>query len=156
MSDSVIDSIKTYSNFLHPIAMWALFFMTLYAGYLGIQSRRLRSVDKETRRAMAKKKFGDRHYKYGSILLAIMVIGNTEGMAVTYWNNGKLFVDDHLLAGIAMTTLIAVAASLVPPMRRGKDWARYSHIALSTIIVGLFGWQAVSGMEIMNKIMSQL
>ena len=82
-----------------------------------------------------------------------MVLGTIGGMAVTYINNGKLFVGPHLLAGLGMTGLIAVAASLVPLMQRGNETARLTHISLNVVIVGLFGWQAISGMQIMQRIL---
>ncbi|MEM8603753.1 MAG: DUF4079 domain-containing protein, partial [Cyanobacteria bacterium P01_H01_bin.121] len=72
--------------------------------------------------------------------------------AVTYINNGKLFVGPHLLAGLGMTGLIAFSASLSPLMQKGQEWARYTHILLNVTIVGLFTWQAVSGMQIVQKI----
>ena len=48
-----------------------------------------------------------------------MTLGTLGGMAVTYLNNGKLFVGPHLLVGLAMTGMIAVAASLSPPDAAG-------------------------------------
>ena len=74
-------------------------------------------------------------------------------MAVTYINNGKLFFGPHLLAGLGMTGLIAVSASLVPFMQKGNDTARLTHISLNVILVGLFGWQAVTGMQIVQRIL---
>jgi uncharacterized membrane protein len=52
-----------------------------------------------------------------------------------------------------MTGLIAVSASLSPFMQKGQDWARYTHISLNAVIVALFGWQAVSGMDIFQRIL---
>ena len=85
-----------------------------------------------------------------------MVIGSIGAIAVTYINNGKLFVGPHLIAGLSMTVLIAVSASLSPFMQKGKDWARYGHIGINTVIVGLFGWQAFSGVEILLRIVSKM
>ena len=93
-----------------------------------------------------------RHYLWGSILLAVMTLGTLGGMAVTYLNNGKLFVGPHLLVGLAMTGMIAVAASLSPLMQRGNVIARKAHVGLNMGMLTLFLWQAVSGMEIVNKI----
>ena len=98
------------------------------------------------------KKFAQRHYFWGSILLAVMTLGTLGGMAVTYLNNGKLFVGPHLLVGLAMTGMIAVAASLSPLMQRGNVIARKAHVGLNMGMLTLFLWQAVSGMEIVNKI----
>ena len=58
----------------------------------------------------------------------------------------------HLLVGLAMTGMIAVAASLSPLMQRGNVIARKAHVGLNMGMLTLFLWQAVSGMEIVNKI----
>ena len=92
----------------------------------------------------------------GSLLLALMVLGNIGGMAVTYINNGKLFVGPHLLAGLGMVGLIAVSASLVPYMQKGNSLARNTHVSLNVLLLGLFGWQAVSGMQILQKIVDRI
>jgi hypothetical protein len=85
-----------------------------------------------------------------------MVLGSIGGMAVTYINNGTLFVGPHLLAGLGMTGLIAVSASLSPLMQKGVNWARYSHIALNVALLGLFGWQALTGIEILQRIIEKM
>jgi len=108
------------------------------------------------RKAIIKGKFSIKHHQIGSVLLALMVLGSIGGMAVTYINNGKLFVGPHLLAGLGMTGMIAVSASLTPYMQKGVNWARYSHITLNTIILGLFAWQAVTGVEIVQGIISKM
>lgn len=150
------DNIKIWSQFGHPLLMWLLFAATLYAMYLGIQWRRTRTADKEVKKELVQKNFRDRHFQMGSLLLALMVLGTIGGMAVTYINNGKLFFGPHLLVGLAMTGLIAVSASLSPLMQKGNEIARYTHITLNMILVGLFGWQAVSGMQIVQKILERM
>jgi uncharacterized membrane protein len=85
-----------------------------------------------------------------------MVVGSVAGMAVTYINNGKLFVGPHLLAGLGMTALIAASASLSPFMQKGQNWARFTHIALNVVLLGLFGWQAVTGVGIVQQIISKM
>ncbi|MGK7932130.1 MAG: DUF4079 domain-containing protein [Microcystaceae cyanobacterium] len=150
------DSIKAWSQFGHPILMWALFALTLYAMYLGIQWRRTRTADKETKKELVSKDFKTRHYQMGSLLLSFMVLGSIGGMAVTYINNGKLFFGPHLLVGLGMTGLIAVSASLSPLMQKGNEIARYTHITLNIALVGLFGWQALSGMQIVQKILDRM
>ncbi|MGJ3252663.1 MAG: DUF4079 domain-containing protein [Elainellaceae cyanobacterium] len=156
MDLSIPESIKPYLNFIHPIIMWGLLALTIYALYLGIQIRRTRSADSDKKKELIKGRFNIRHHQAGSALLAFMVLGTIGGMAVTYINNGKLFVGPHLLVGLGMTGLIATSASLTPFMQKGKDWARYTHIALNVSLVGLFGWQAVSGMEIVQKILDKM
>jgi hypothetical protein len=81
-----------------------------------------------------------------------MVLGSLGGMTVTYLNNGKLFVGPHLLVGLSMTALIAVAASLAPLMQQGNIIARKAHVGMNMLLMTLFLWQAVSGVEIVNKI----
>jgi hypothetical protein len=148
--------VKPYLNFIHPPLMWILLGLCLYAMYLGVQLRRIRSADAELRKELIKGKYNTRHHQIGSIILALMVAGSLGGMTVTYINNGKLFVGPHLLAGMGMTALIAFSAALTPYMQKGKDWARYTHITINVAIVGLFGWQALSGLEILQRIISKM
>ena len=155
MSFSIPESAKFWLNFIHPVFMWGLLAIALYALYLGIQARRTRTADKDTRKELVKGKFTLKHHQIGSILLALMVLGTLSGMAVTYINNEKLFFGSHLLVGLGMTGLIATSAALVPLMQQGKDWARTLHITLNIALVGLFGWQAVTGMQIVQKILDK-
>jgi hypothetical protein len=74
-------------------------------------------------------------------------------MAVTYLNNGKLFVGPHLLVGIAMTCLIALAVALTPLMQQGNLIARKAHVGLNMAMMTLFLWQAFTGLQILNKIL---
>ena len=85
-----------------------------------------------------------------------MVLGAICGMGATYLAYGKLFVSPHLLAGLGMIGLIATSASLVPFMRKGNYVARYTHIGLNTVLVGLFAWQAVTGVQIVQKLLSSV
>ena len=123
-----------------------------WALYLGIKAKKTRTGTPEQRKELVKGKFALRHYLWGSILLAVMTVGTLGGMAVTYLNNGKLFVGPHLLVGLAMTGMIALAASLSPLMQRGNMIARKAHVGLNMGTLTLFLWQAVSGMEIVNTI----
>lgn len=150
------DSVKVWSQFIHPTLMWILLATSIYALYLGIQVQRTRYADKELKKELIKGRFNVRHYQVGSWLLALMVIGNLIGMGVTYLNNGKLFVGSHLLAGLGMTGLIATSAALSPLMQKGQNWARFTHIALGVVLLGLFGWQAVTGVEIVQRIVSKM
>ena len=154
--DLIPDAIKPWLNFIHPILMWGLLVAALYALYLGWQVRRIRTADAETRKELVKKKVNVKHFQVGSALLAFMVIGSISAMAVTYINNGKLFLGPHLIVGLGMTGLIATSASLSPFMQKGQDWARYTHITLNIALVALFGGQAVTGMQIVQKIMERM
>lgn len=156
MALEIPDAVKTWSQFGHPILMWVLLGLTVYALYLGIQYSKIRSADKETRKELLQKNFGQRHHQIGSILLSLMVLGSIGGMAITYINNGKLFVGPHLLAGLGMTGIIAVSASLVPYMQKGNSIARTTHVSLNILLLGLFGWQAISGMQIVQKIVDRM
>ena len=156
MSSETLEIIKPWLNFIHPIMMFGLLGLTLYALYLGIQSLRTRTASKDTRKQLVKGKFGLRHYQVGSLLLALMVLGNISGMTVTYINNNKLFVEDHLIVGLCMTALIAIAAALVPFMQQGgslvRQITRQTHLVLAIALVGLFGWETFTGVEILQRI----
>ncbi|NJN21849.1 MAG: DUF4079 domain-containing protein [Leptolyngbya sp. RL_3_1] len=153
MDLGALDPIKPWLNFIHPLIMWILLGITVYALYLGIQIRRTRNAEGDEKKQLIKGKFNVRHHQLGSALLALMVLGSIGGMAVTYINNGKLFLGAHLLAGLGMTGLIATSAALVPFMQKGNDAARYTHITLNIVLVGLFGWQAVTGVQIVQRIL---
>jgi hypothetical protein len=156
MSSAIPESVKVWSQFFHPLLMWVLFGLTCYAFYLGMKARKTRSAEGEEKKALIKGKYNLRHYQLGSLILALMVLGTIGGMAVTYINNGKLFVSPHLVVGLGMTGMVATSAALSPFMQKGADWARYTHILLNLVIVGLFGWQAVTGMQIVQRIIEKL
>lgn len=156
MSFEIPESIKVWSQFGHPLIMWGLLGISIYALYSGMQIRRTRSAEGDEKKNLIKKKFNIKHHQVGSLLLALMVLGTIGGMGVTYINNGKLFVGPHLLVGLGMTGLIATSASLIPFMQKGNDWARYSHITLNVTLLGLFVWQAVTGMQIVQRIIERM
>ena len=139
-------------NFLHPLLMGALLAASSYALYLGIKAKKTRTGSAEERKTLIKGKFAQRHYLMGSVVLAVMVTGSLGGLAVTYLNNGKLFVGSHLLVGLGMTGLIALAASLSPLMQQGNVIARKAHVGLNMLTMTLFLWQGISGLQILNKI----
>jgi hypothetical protein len=156
MNLEIPQSVKVWSQFIHPVLMWVLLAISFYALYLGLQIRRTRSAEGELKKELIKGKFNVKHHQMGSLLLALMVTVAIVGMGVTYINNGKLFVGPHLLAGLGMMALIAIGASLTPLMQKGNDWARNTHIFLNIVLLGLFGWQAVSGVEILQRIISKM
>jgi hypothetical protein len=156
MDSSIAESIKVWSQFSHPILMWGLLGLSIYAAYAGFKWRKIRSADKEEKKELIKKDYRTKHSYAGSILLALMVLGTVGGMGITYLNNGKLFVGPHLLVGLGMTAMIALSAALVPWMQKGNEAARYSHITLNLVLLGLFGWQAISGMDIVVRIVERL
>jgi hypothetical protein len=154
MTDLISPSLAHNLNFLHPVMMWVLLGLAAYAMVLGIKAKKTRTADAEERKQLVKGQFARRHYQWGSLLLALMVLGTVGGMAVTYLNNGKLFVGPHLLVGLGMTSLIALAAALSPLMQQGNLVARKVHVGLNMTLMTLFLWQAVTGMQIVNKILT--
>jgi hypothetical protein len=129
-----------------------LFGLSGYAMVLGIKAKKTRTADAETRKQLIKGQYAKRHFQVGGALLAVMVLGTFGGMAVTYLNNGKLFVGPHLLVGIGMTCLVALAVALIPLVQQGNLIARKAHVGLNMLMMTLFLWQAVTGMQIVNKI----
>lgn len=154
MALELTPTIKFWLNFVHPAIMWVLLALSLYAAYLGLQVQRTRNAQGEEKKELVKGRYTIKHHQIGSIMLALMVAGSIGGMAVTYINNGKLFVGPHLLAGLSITGLIAFSASLSPFMQKGANWARMTHILLNFAILGLFAWQAFSGIEIIQRILT--
>jgi Protein of unknown function (DUF4079) len=140
------------ASLMHPGTMWALFALALYTGNLGWQSRQIRSVDAETRKALVKAKVTQRHFAVSSMLMATMTVFTFIGMANTFTRTGKLFPGPHLYAGLGLVALMTVMASLVPYMQKGQNAARDAHLALAVGAVGLFGWQAKTGLDIVQKL----
>ena len=156
MSLEIPAEIKPWLNFIHPILMWVLLGVSIYALYLGVQVRRTRNAEGEVKKELIKGRYNVKHYQVGSVLLSLMVIGALAAMAVTYINNSKLFFGPHLVVGLVMTAMIAVSAALSPFMQKGQDWARYTHIVLNATLLALFSWQAVSGIQIVQNIVSKM
>lgn len=148
------ESVKFWSQFFHPLLMWVLLAASFYALYLGLKIQKTRTAEGDEKKALVKGQYNVKHHLVGSALLSMMVLGTIGGMAVTYINNGKLFFGPHLLAGLGMTGIIATSASLTPLMQKGQTWARYSHIVLNVALLGLFSWQAITGMQIVQKLLS--
>ncbi|WP_026101230.1 DUF4079 domain-containing protein [Synechococcus sp. PCC 7336] len=147
------DPIATVLTFVHPLTMWILLAMAVYALKLGLKIRKLRSAKGEEKKELLQAKPAQKHFALGAVYLAAIVVSTVGGMAVTYINNGKLFFGAHLLAGLGMMTLVALAASMSPFMQQGKQWARNVHVVSNIAMLGVFGWQAVTGMQIVQKIL---
>jgi hypothetical protein len=94
----------------------------------------------------------DKHFNWGSLLLALGVAIAIEGPVNTYLRTGKLFPGPHLYAGAGIVVLWAAAAACVPQMQKGNDTARSLHIGLNAINMGLFAWQVPTGLEIVGKV----
>ncbi|MBM5818052.1 MAG: DUF4079 domain-containing protein [Cyanobacteriota bacterium] len=154
MTDLISPELAKNLNFLHPVLMWVLLGLAGYSMVLGIKAKKTRTASPEERKELIKGQFAKRHYLLSSLMLALMVLGTVGGMAVTYLNNGKLFVGPHLLVGLAMTCLIAIAAAMSPLMQQGNLVARKVHVGLNMTMMTLFLWQAVTGMQIVNKLLT--
>ena len=99
--------------------------------------------------------FRDTHYTMGTVLLGIGIPFALEGPVNTYMRAGKLFPGDHVYAGVAICSLWAFAAALVPQMQKGKDWARYGHIGANAITVAMFAYyQIPTGLAIAEKVIA--
>lgn len=105
-----------------------------------------------TRKDLLSLNLRDKHHLTGSVLLGAGVTVSVLGAFNTYMRAGRLFPGPHLYAGMAITILWAVAASLVPAMLKGNELARSAHIALNVVNVLLFAYQIPTGIEIMLKV----
>ena len=155
MSPDSLATLKPYLSFVHPVTMWIVLVLAIYAMYLGVQVRRARLADGDLKKELVKGRFAIRHHQIGSILLALIVMGAIGGITVTYLNNGKIVIGSHLFAGLGMVGLVSTSAALVPFMQK-HDWVRSIHVSLNLILLGLFSWQAITGVQIVQKIVSQM
>jgi len=94
----------------------------------------------------------DKHFSQGALLAFIGTAFAIEGPLNTYARAGKLFPGPHLYAGAGLVVLWALAAAMVPAMQKGNDAARTVHIGANLAGIGLFGWQVVSGVPILFKV----
>jgi len=155
MSLESLSNLKPYLSFFHPITMLILLAVGIYTMYLGVKVRLTRLAESDIKKELIKGRFVIRHHQIGSVLLALMVMGAIGGIVVTYINSGKIVIGSHLFAGLGMVAAISVSAALVPFMPK-HDWVRNVHISLNLIVMGLFGWQALTGIQIVQKILSQM
>lgn len=139
----------------HPVVMWAIFASVLYTGWLGWQSRSIRSegISKEKKKELVSSKVSKRHFVLSASIMATMTLFTFEGMANTYTRTGKLFPGPHLYAGLGLVALMSGMSAFVPQMQSGKMWARNAHFALALPTVALFAWQANTGMVIVGKLL---
>merc|ERR1719390_537406 len=128
---------------VHPIFLGIMYVTTIYAGYVGWQWRKVRTVGEEIQEL--KKSGADpetangeavtpnpnqtkideltkerKEFNAGTLLLAFGTILAIEGGMNTYIRVGKLFPGPHLYAGMGIVALWAAAAGLVPEMQRGE------------------------------------
>lgn len=146
---------KSFISFFHPVLMSGTLIGTFYALYLGIQTRRTRNAPSETRKQLIKGKYGLKHFYSGSGLLTFWVIGSLIGMAATYVLYEQLFFSPHLVGGLSIVGLASIAATLVPLMQQGKQWARTAHIVVVMLIVIISSAQMVTGVTIIQDILQE-
>ena len=156
MNIIIPNSLKVWSQFVHPILMWVLLVTTVYALYLGLKVRQTRSVTGEAKKELIKGRYNIKHYKIASLLLAFLTLNAFFAMTVTYVNTGKIFFGSHLIAGLIVVNLAVISASLSPFMQRGSMRARNVHLTIGIGIVILFGWQAITGTQVVYNIIDKL
>lgn len=156
MNIVIPNSFKVWSQFVHPILMWVLLATTIYALYLGLKVRQTRKVTGEVKKELIRGRYNIKHYKIASLLLAFLTLNAFFAMAVTYVNTGKIFFGSHLIAGLIVVSLTVISASLSPFMQRGNMWARNAHLAIGMSILILFGWQAITGTQVVNNLINKL
>merc|ERR1712151_1047236 len=105
-----------------------------------------------TRKELANGGFRDKHYQVGSVILGLGTSFAIEVPVNTFLRAEKLFPGPHLYAGAGVVVALAMAASLVPMMQKGENWARNAHIAFNILAIGLFTWQLPTGWEILLKV----
>ena len=148
--------IKSLVAVLHPVMMILVIIGTFYAAYFGMQVRRTRNANGEKKKNLVKAKYNQKHFIVASTLLSGWIIGSILGMAATYYLYDKLFVSPHLIGGLAIVAIAAVAAALVPWLQRGKKWARTIHIVLAFLLVGFSISQVVTGFEIVLIMLDEI
>ena len=148
--------IKSLVAVLHPVMMILVIIGTFYAAYFGMQVRRTRNANGEKKKNLVKAKYNQKHFIVASTLLSGWIIGSILGMAATYYLYDKLFVSPHLISGLAIVAIAAVAAALVPWLQRGKTWARTIHIVLAFLLVGFSISQVVTGFEIVLIMLDEI
>jgi hypothetical protein len=84
------------------------------------------------------------------------VLSTFGAMAVTYINYGKLVLGPHLIVGLITAGLIVTSSSLVPFMLKGNMPARNAHVMLNIVVLGLFSWQFITGLQIVQKIIRRM
>merc|ERR1712232_753240 len=97
----------------------------------------------------------DKHFSNGALLAFLGTAFAIEGPLNTYARAGKLFPGPHLYAGAGLVVLWSLAAACVPAMQKGNDTARSIHIGANALGMGLFGWQVVSGLPILLKVIEK-
>ncbi len=141
---------------IHPFIMILAIVGTFYAAYFGMQVRRTRNADKEKRKEMMKAKYNQKHFQIASTLLSLWVLGSILGMAATYYLYNQLFVSPHLIGGLGIIAIAAIAGSLAPWLQRSKNWARTTHMILAVLLIGFSISQLVTGFDIVLTMLNEI
>lgn len=148
--------LKLVIAFFHPVLMLGTVTGTLYALYLGIQTRRIRKANGETKKFMVKAKYNQRHYRAGAILLVLWSIGSVVGMTATYALYHQLFLSFHLVGGLSLVCFASLTVATVPFMQQGEKWARNAHIVLIILLIGLSFCQTATGFSIVQEMVQEI
>lgn len=130
---------RTHTLLLLSVHMWSMLNVSCRAAL-------------QERKELLAGDFKDKHWWWGSLLLASGVGIAIEGCVNTFMRTGRLFPGPHLYAGATIVGLWAAAAALVPAMQKGDNNARQAHIFLNALNVLLFAWQVPTGLEIVGKV----
>ena len=142
------------SQFIHPLLMFGLYAYLIYTAYLGFQVRRTHNAESDARKVLVKGKYPNRLFQSGAIVLAVMTVGMFGGVVSTYLGAGEILAIPYLFVGLGMTALIAVSTALIPLMQQGQIWARNIHISLNVTLLFLFSWQVLTGLQIVQELLS--
>lgn len=104
------------------------------------------------RKELSKAAPRDQHFSQGALLAFLGTAFAIEGPLNTYARAGKLFPGPHVYAGAGLVVCWALAVACVPSMQKGSDVGRQVHIGANVLGMGLFGWQVVSGIPILQKV----
>ena len=151
---ATLSTLTFLSQFVHPVLMLGLLAYLIYTAYLGFQVRRTRTAEGDAKKDLIKGKYSTRHHQSGTIVLAIMIAGAFGGVVSTYLGEGEIPAIAHLFVGLGMTVLVAISASLAFLMQQGKNWARQIHILINIVLLSLFAWQAVTGLQIVRELLT--
>ena len=141
---------------IHPVIMILVIIGTFYAAYFGMQIRRTRNAQGGKRKEMIKTRYNQKHFQTASILLSAWILGSILGMTAIYYLYNQLFVSPHLIGGLGIIAIAAVASSLTPWLQRGKKWSRTVHIVLAVVLVGVSVSQVVTGFEIVLVMLNEI
>eukprot|EP00877_Chromochloris_zofingiensis_P001093 jgi/Chrzof1/10985/Cz05g19180.t1 len=114
---------------------------TAYAGWLGWQWRRTRTIGNDIKALKAQVP-----------QVSVMAGGAAPAPAPTTELRRQIAALEQVLSTHSGVMAWAAAAALVPAMQKGDDNARNAHIALNAVNLALFAWQLPTGWEIVLKV----